>query len=196
MSGRGILTHNLAMRSLLSVSILSVGLLAAVPSFADQNDPRLDNLFDVLRFSEEPLEIRATENLIWATWMHHDNAEYDRLMRVGSAALSAGQFDQAVGIFSSLIEKAPDYAEAWNKRATVYFLIGDLALSVEDVGRTLELEPRHFGALSGLGQIELLRGNGDAALKAFEGALEVHPQLPGIEGLIRELEETVHGREL
>ena len=69
--------------------------------------------------------------------------------------------------------------EAWNERATVYFPIGDLSLSVKDVDRTLELEPRHFGALSGLGQIELLRGNGDAALKAFEGALRVHPGMSG-----------------
>ena len=101
-------------------------------------------------------------------------------MRMGTRSMDAGQFEQAIGIFSSLIQKAPDFAEAWNKRATIYFMIGDYSLSIEDVDRTLALEPRHFGALSGLGQIELLRGNGDAALNAFERALEVHPKLPGI----------------
>lgn len=110
--------------------------------------------------------------------------------------MDGGLHDQAIGVFSSLIEKAPDFSEAWNKRATVYFLIGDLSLSVDDVARTLELEPRHFGALSGLGQIELLRGNPQAALRAFEGALAVHPNLPGIAALVMRLNDEVRGCEL
>ena len=117
-------------------------------------------------------------------------------MRMGTRSMDAGQFEQAIGIFSSLIQKAPDFAEAGNKRATIYFMIGDYSLSIEDVDRTLALEPRHFGALSGLGQIELLRGNGDAALNAFERALEVHPKLPGIGRLIKKLEDDVRGRPL
>lgn len=171
-------------------------LLLGAPAVADQNDPRLDTLFDLLRDSEEPNEIQATEQLIWAIWMQHRNVEFTRLMQAGSVAMASGQYDQAIGIFSSLIQKAPNFAEAWNKRATVYFLIGDLSLSVEDVDRTLKLEPRHFGALSGLGQIELLRGNGDAALKAFEAARAVHPQLPGLGDLIRKLENEVRGQKL
>lgn len=184
------------MRRLFSALCLSIVLLAGVPALADQNDPRLDTLFELLRNSKEPIEIRATEQLIWAIWMQHRNAEFTRLMQAGSVAMASGQYDKAIGIFSSLIQKAPDYAEAWNKRATVYFLIGDLSLSVADVDRTLELEPRHFGALSGLGQIELLRGNGDAALEAFEAARAVHPQLPGIGDLIRTLEIELRGQKL
>lgn len=190
------MTHNLFMRRFISALILLVILFAGTPGFADQNDPRLDPLFDLLRDSEEPLEIQATERLIWSIWMQHRNDEYTTMMQAGAVAMASGQYDQAIGIFSSLIQKAPDFAEAWNKRATVYFLIGDLTLSAEDVDRTLELEPRHFGALSGLGQIELLRGNGDAALEAFEAARAVHPQLPGIEALIRRLEDEVRGRKL
>ena len=184
------------MRRLLFPLRLSFVLLFGTPAVADQNDPRLDTLFDLLRESEQPLEIQATERLIWSIWMQHRNAEYSRMMQAGSVAMASGQYDQAIGIFSSLIQKEPDFAEAWNKRATVYFLIGDLTLSAEDVDRTLELEPRHFGALSGLGQIELLRGNGDAALEAFEAARAVHPQLPGIAALIRKLEVEVRGRKL
>jgi len=184
------------MRRLLFSLCLSFVLFFGTPAVADQNDPRLDTLFDLLRESEEPLEIQATERLIWSIWMQHRNAEYSRMMQAGSVAMASGQYDQAIGIFSSLIQKEPDFAEAWNKRATVYFLIGDLTLSAKDVDRTLELEPRHFGALSGLGQIQLLRGNGDAALEAFEAARAVHPQLPGIEALIRRLEDEVRGRKL
>jgi tetratricopeptide (TPR) repeat protein len=135
--------------------VLSVSLLMASPLSADQNDPRLDNLFDILQSSDEQIEIRAAENLIWSTWLHHGNAEYDHMMRVGSWAMGERRFDQAIVLFSNLIQKAPDYAEAWNKRATVYFMIGDLSLSAKDIDRALALEPRHFGALSGLGQIEL-----------------------------------------
>lgn len=179
-----------------SVFFLLAGLLGASPVVADQTDPRLDNLFNILQSSDERLELRAAENLIWSTWNHHDNAEYKKLMRMGTRSMDAGQFDQAIGIFSSLIEKAPDFAEAWNKRATIYFMIGDYTQSVEDVARTLALEPRHFGALSGLGQIELLRGNGDAALNAFERARAVHPKLRGIGTLIKKLEDDVRGRSL
>ena len=117
------------------------GLIGDSAVVADQTDPRLDNLFNILQSSDEQLELRAAESLIWSTWNHHDNAEYRKLMRMGTRSMDAGQFDQAIGIFSSLIEKAPDFAEAWNKRATIYFMIGDYSLSVEDVDRTLALEP-------------------------------------------------------
>ena len=148
------------MRFFAKTIVVALGLMVASPVLADQNDPRLDNLFNILQSSDQQMEIRAAENLIWAIWLHHDHAEYSQLMRMGSRALGSRalgeqRFDQAIGIFSSLIEKAPDYAEVWNKRATVYFMLGDLSLSARDVDRTLVLEPRHFGVLSGLGQIEL-----------------------------------------
>ena len=178
--------------------ILSVLAALALPAGAgaDQNDPDLDSLFDILKTSGAPAEMRAAESLIWRAWMHHDNAAYDAMMRDGTRAMNEGNFDRAIEVFSELLELAPDYAEAWNKRATVYFFKGDLEKSVEDVDRTLALEPRHFGALSGLGQIEMLRGNGEAAINAFEGALEYHPALPGLPELIESLEEAVRGREL
>ena len=181
---------------MMSVFLILAFTFGVTPASADQTDPRLDNLFEILQSSDESLEIRAAESLIWAAWTHHENPEYQQMMRMGTRAMDGGLYDQAIGIFSSLIEKAPDFAEAWNKRATVYFLTGDLSLSVEDVARTLELEPRHFGALSGLGQIELLRGNGEAALRALQGALEAHPHLPGIGALVRKLNDEVRGREL
>lgn len=166
------------------------------PAGADQTDPRLDNLFLILQSSEERLEIRAAENLIWSTWIQHEDSDLNRLMQVGIKAMSDRRLDDAVEIFTALVDQAPDYAEAWNKRATIYFMQGRLAESAADVDRTLALEPRHFGALSGLGQIELIRGNGDAAIRAFEGALKVHPQLAGLRDLIGQIKRRVRGQEL
>ena len=90
-------------------------------------------------------------------------------------------------VFDDLVDIAPEYAEAWNKRATVHFLLGNLADSIADVDVTLDLEPRHFGALSGLGQIELQLGDPAAALSAFEAALLMHPHLPGTRDLNTQL---------
>ena len=164
--------------------------------FADQTDPRLDNLFLILQSSQQQIEIRAVENLIWSTWIQHGDGAINRLMQVGIKAMADRRLDDAVEVFTALIDQAPDYAEAWNKRATVYFIQGKLALASADVDRTLALEPRHFGALSGLGQIEMLRGDGDAALKAFEDAVKVHPRLAGMHALIRDLKQRVRGQEL
>lgn len=184
------------MRTLCLAVLILFAVAGPRPAFADQNDPRLDNLFQILQSSAEQIEIRAAENLIWTTWIAHENRENTRLMHIGIKAMADRRFDDAVEVYTALIDQAPDYAEAWNKRATVYFLQGKLALSTADVKQTLALEPRHFGALSGLGQIEILRGNGEAALIAFENAVKVHPRLAGIPELIRDLKQRVRGQEL
>lgn len=184
------------MRSFCFALLLLVAVAGSRPAAADQTDPRLDNLFLILQSSDEQLEVRAAENLIWTTWIAHEDSDNTRLMHIGIKAMADRRFDDAVEVYTALIDQAPDYAEAWNKRATVYFIQGKLALSAADVKQTLALEPRHFGALSGLGQIEILRGNGDAALKAFENAVKVHPRLAGMQDLIRDLKQRVRGQEL
>ncbi len=100
-------------------------------------------------------------------------------MAQGIEAMSRGNYEAALSAFSRVVEAEPDFAEGWNKRATVYYLMGDFGASVRDVERTLTLEPRHFGALSGLGLIYLVVGEDLPALKAFEAALEVNPYLRG-----------------
>jgi len=184
------------MRILCLAVLIVFAVSGSQPVRADQTDPRLDNLFSILQSSDEQLEVRAAENLIWTTWIAHENSANTRLMHIGIKAMADRRFDDAVEVYTALIDQAPDYAEAWNKRATVYFIQGKLALSSADVAQTLALEPRHFGALSGLGQIEMLRGNGDAALKAFEDAVKVHPRLAGMHDLIRDLKQRVRGQEL
>ena len=184
------------MRTLCFALLIVFAVAGSRPVFADQTDPRLDNLFLILQSSEQQIEVRAAENLIWSTWIQHGDGDINRLMQVGIKAMADRRLDDAVEVFTALIDQAPDYAEAWNKRATVYFIQGKLALSSADVAQTLALEPRHFGELRGLGQIEMLRGNGDAALKAFEDAVKVHPRLAGMHDLIRDLKQRVRGQEL
>ena len=102
----------------------------------------------------------------------------------------------AVDDFSTAVAWAPDFAEAWHKRATVHFLMGDYPASIADLHRTLDLEPRHFGALAGLGLIYLKLDEERAALKALEKALEINPHLPGTREKVQELHERLDGRKV
>jgi len=178
--------------------VVAVLALAVQPgtAAADQNDPRLDRLFAVLHTSKDAREIALAENLIWEIWNTHDDFEVARLMRRALFAMANERNGDALRIFDEVIRSHPDFAEAWNKRATLYFTMGELDRSRADVERTLELEPRHFGALSGLGQIELLSGNRDKALAAFEHALDANPHLEGARAMARRLRAQKAGQDL
>lgn len=158
-----------------------------LPARADQNDPRLDRLFAILHTSDDARELDVAQSLIWDIWIDHRDGEAARLMRRGIFAMANARTAEALQIFDDIIAIDPGFAEAWNKRATLHFMMGDLDKSRADVERTLELEPRHFGALSGLGQIELLRGDREGAIKAFENALDTNPHLPGARRTIERL---------
>ncbi len=142
---------------------------------ADQTDPRLDALFARLHTTDDAHHAAAVTNLIWAIWHQSDDDDVNELMRRGLAEMSAQNYAAAVKTFSEMTELDAGFAEAWNKRATVYYLMGEYGASVKDIDRTLELEPRHFGALSGLGLIMTAMGNDEAAIAAFEATLAVHP---------------------
>lgn len=158
---------------------LAASLLLALPAQSDQNDPRLPPLFDILRETDDPREAQLAERQIWAIWMTAEDETVGLLMRQGLAAMSAEDLKSAFEIFTAMVEIAPDFAEAWNKRATVLYLMGAYLESIADIGRTLELEPRHFGALSGLGLCNAELENDEAALDAFERALAVNPHMDG-----------------
>ena len=147
----------------------------------------LDNLFADLSQPEleEPLEV--VEGSIWALWCSHpDEGAVQRMERV-IGGLSQGRLEAAERILDGLIRDYPDWAEAWNKRATLYFLQDRDEKSVADIEETLKLEPRHFGALGGFGQICLRKDEPVSARIAFEKALEVNPHLEGIREIIHEL---------
>jgi Flp pilus assembly protein TadD len=167
--------------------LLAAFLMSAEAAMATQKDPALDGLFQRLRTIDDPVAAAALQQAIWETWIKADTAELDALMRQGLLQMAANRLEDAVETFNQLIEKAPDFAEAWNKRATVHFLRGDMAASVADIQRTVALEPRHFGAWSGLGMIMNELGRPADAVKAYEEALKNNPHIEGLRELIEKL---------
>jgi tetratricopeptide (TPR) repeat protein len=171
--------------------IVAAGLFAAAE--ADQTDERLPGLFDRLKSSGSDDEARTVETSIWQIWSAGPDREADTLMLRGLRAMSEDHQDQALSVFNEMVQLKPDFAEGWNKRATVYFLMGDFESSVADIERTLALEPHHFGALSGLGQIYLALDRKEAALKAFEAALAIDPHLIGAKAAVRSIKKQLEG---
>lgn len=153
--------------------------LTASPAFADQTDSRLDGLFGSLQTTQDAAEGTRLTRAIWAIWFEVEEEEIATLLAEGERAMHARRFSDAIAKFDAVVEAAPDFAEGWNRRATAYYMIGDYEASIADVDRVLELEPRHFGALSGLGQIFAAQGQLEAAIEAFEYALQVNPHMPG-----------------
>lgn len=158
------------------------------PGWADQEDARLDALFARLQAPAEPAEHRRIEGQIWAIWLKSGDETVDKLMDRGIWAMESGNFSAALTAFNTIIELAPDFAEGWNKRATLYWLMGDYDRSVADIDKTLALEPRHFGALSGLAMIREAQDRPGAAAEALKRAGEVHPHMPNLDARIRQLE--------
>ena len=167
----------------------------AAPALADQTDDRLDGLFARLEESKTEAEAELLEKAIWRIWQQPKTAGVRVLMRVGMQDLNEGRYQAAEQNFSAAIEFEPEFAEAWNKRATVRYLMNDFVGSVEDIKRTLVLEERHFGALSGLGLIYDALDQKEAAVQAFEAALKIHPHLQ-IRGRMEELVEEIEGTPL
>ncbi len=167
--------------------------LPAGPVAADQDDPRLAALFAQLKAAPDARAAEAVEASIWHIWVQSDDAVIGLLLTQGLAAMTRRDLRVALGKFDQIVKIAPGFAEGWNKRATLRYLLGDFAGSLHDIERTLKLEPRHFGALSGRGLVLLELDRQGKALEAFEAALRVHPQLPGAkhnaEALRREIQK-------
>jgi tetratricopeptide (TPR) repeat protein len=167
------------MRWIVAALVAGLGWLAT-PAVADQKDIRLDPLFDRLLQDIGQDEAAALEREIWNIWYHYESPPVALLMIQGSQAMNTGDFDEALEAYNRIIELAPDFAEGWNKRATLYYLMGRYEDSIADVHATLELEPRHFGALSGMGLIYSELEDEETAVIWFEKALAVNPHMPGV----------------
>ncbi|MDX2314041.1 MAG: tetratricopeptide repeat protein [Gammaproteobacteria bacterium] len=171
--------------------LLAAALLLSLTAAADQNDQRLAPLFETLKTTGDLATARAAEVEIWRIWIDSGDGDIDALMVEGVVAMNNARFADAITIFGEITARAPAFAEGWNKRATAYFLNENYAASVRDIQTTLALEPRHFGAISGMGLIFLTRGDETGALAAFEAVVAIHPKSPGARQRIEELRKRV-----
>jgi len=170
-------------------------LLAYAPANADQTDPKLDKLFAALQTSLSNANAASLEREIWAIWTRYpDDQAINRQMDRAIKMMNAGRLDDAEAMFSAIISRKPAFAEAWNKRATVRFFRGDDAGSANDILQVIKLEPRHFGALSGLGMIKVREGDLQGAFQAYRAAQRINPFLPNIEVIIDKLGQKLNGR--
>lgn len=159
-------------------------------------DERLVRLFDTLRRAPSADVAETVEGEIWQIWSDASDEAGRLMMQEGISALAGGRIEPAELIFGRLIAHDPDFAEAWNKRATVRFLLDDHPGSLADIEETLSLEPRHFGALSGLAQIMMAESEWVGATAALEAALRINPHLKNVrtalETLKRRIKRSLH----
>ena len=166
----------LNMRVIFKILIISISLLfASKIALADQNDPRLNNLFKKLNETENQDEIRDLISDIWNIWYEVDDPKVIEYFEKGIQAMNLRNYPLAIRFFNNLIEEDPNFAEGWNKRATVHFMMGNFDQSMQDIIKTLELEPRHFGALDGMGLIFIHQGQFQQALDVYDKMLEIFP---------------------
>jgi tetratricopeptide (TPR) repeat protein len=168
--------NHLNMRVISKILIVSISLLfASKIALADQNDPRLNNLFKKLNETENQDEIRDLISDIWNIWYEVDDPKVIEYFEKGIQAMNIRNYPLAIRFFNNLIEEDPNFAEGWNKRATVHFMMGNFDQSMQDIIKTLELEPRHFGALDGMGLIFIHQGQFQQAIDVYDKMLEIFP---------------------
>jgi tetratricopeptide (TPR) repeat protein len=173
---------------------MAIAALTSPLAHAAQKDPRLARLFVALKAAQSPGWARVLETEIDHIWGETSDPQTQQLMEKGLTLMAEDEDEAARKVFDTVIEHAPDFAEGWNKRATIEFLLGDYDASRADIAHTLKLEPRHFGALAGLGQVELALGNRAAALDAFNQALAIDPYLGDVGKVAEQLKKELAGK--
>jgi tetratricopeptide (TPR) repeat protein len=171
---------------------------ADLPQAAAHGDPtyNLDTLFGALKLAPDEASAKAIEERIWAIWVSSGSDTCNLLMSRVRAATDEKDYDLAIKLLDAIIALKPDYVEAWNRRATVYYLKQDYGHSVADIAQVLAREPRHFGAWSGLGMILQEIGDDKHALEAYRKALAVDPHLDNVPDVVKTLTEKVEGRDI
>ena len=146
-------------------------------------------LHERLRDDESSFVRGFAEQGLWLLWTRSGDAETDRQMARATELMQSGEHGAAIKVLTEIVRKKPDFAEGWNRRATVYYLAGEYQKSIADCDQVLKRNPGHFGALSGLGQIHVQLEQYEEALKWFRRALEVNPNMVGVEINIKQVEE-------
>jgi tetratricopeptide (TPR) repeat protein len=169
---------------------------AKLPSVGADRTRGLDFLFGALKAAPDEASAKHVEARIWALWLQTPSDTAALLMSRAKAAMDAKQMDVALKLLDAVVKLRPEYVEAWNRRATLYYLQNDYSHSLEDIEQVLSREPRHFGALAGLGMIMQDLGDDRRALDAFRKALAVNPHLERVPELVKSLTEKVEGRDI
>ena len=169
---------------------------AKLPNIGADRTRGLDFLFGALKAAPDEASAKHVEARIWALWMQTSSDTAALLMARAKAAMDAKQADVALKLLDAVIKLRPEYVEAWNRRATLYYMQNDYTHSLEDIEQVLSREPRHFGALAGLGMIMQDLGDDKRALDAFRKALAVNPHLEKVPELVKTLTEKVEGRDI
>lgn len=172
----------------------TAGAVILLSGAALSQDNDIEQLFDTLKQEELP-DWQQVENQIWQHWSRSGSDVMDLLLQRGRKAMEDGKHGEAIEHFSALIDHAPDFAEGWNARATAFFVTERYGLSIADIQQTLILNPRHFGALQGLGRILEELGEDDAALEAYRTAYSIHPHRPNLKEAIDRLSVKTAGRD-
>jgi tetratricopeptide (TPR) repeat protein len=182
-------TREQALRDLTSPDVEARRLATAwLGELATPDD--LPALFRQLRDSDD-LVRALTENSIWQTWSRSGDAKVDALFKVGVEQMNQGRTEAAIDTFTEIIRRKPDFAEGWNKRATIYFLVGDYDKSLADCDEVIKRNPQHWGALAGYGQIYVQLDRPEEALTYFQRALAINPNLQNVENMIQQLKQVV-----
>jgi tetratricopeptide (TPR) repeat protein len=156
----------------------------------------LDTLFNALKIAPDEASAKAIEDRIWAIWISSGSDTCNLLMSRVKDATDDRDYDLALKILDAIVTIKPDYVEAWNRRATLYYLKHDYGHAVADIREVLAREPRHFGALAGLGLILQDIGDDKHALEAYQAALAIDPHLRNLPDVVKTLREKVEGRDI
>jgi len=154
---------------------LIISLLFVFSVNADQNDERLEGLFEILSKTESDIQINKVTSSIWDIWHETNDPSIDVDFYRGLESMRKGDFLMAVAFFTRVIDNNPNFAEGWNKRATVYYMLGKFDASMKDIRETLNLEPRHFGAMDGMGLIFIHLEQFDKAIDIYDQMLKIFP---------------------
>lgn len=154
---------------------------------------KLDTLFLDLSKARTERDAKIISKKIWDTWYASGSASIDLMMIWAQQAMESKKFEVALDFLDQVVTLAPDFAEGWNRRATVHFMMDNYAKSMADIDQTLRLEPRHFGALAGMGMIMKNTGRKERALEAYERVLEYYPMMRSAQNEVIELSEDLAG---
>ena len=177
------------MKKKILVALLS--LLSFNSLFADERSIKLDELFNDLKNNDQYISNKI-EQKIWKIWSTHpNNSELTTMLNVGSEFVNNNQLLEAIEIFTKVIELDPSWPEAWNKRATVFYMVGEFEKSQKDIDEVLKLENRHFGALAGQGLVNIKLENYDKAIKSYENVIEIYPSMNSSKIMIKHIKELI-----